>query len=223
METRTIVNNTQKSSAILSVNVSVSKNIPVQEENVNKPKITDITAYPASAIWKVGETLKLGDVKQSQNGLYKLKVEKTVVNNYTLYYVNAYNPKFDDIPKLAKNPMLVASDSEGAIFTLQHDGIHSHTGNDISVTGLESNTVYDKGNKMTLLLANLPNKYYRAYNLYDSNGTLLGPIGAPQGIVNSDNYHQNFNSNKNLAYIVFDNTGVFGVDNSKNVIFVDLF
>jgi len=52
---------------------------------------------------------------------------------------------------------------------------------------------------------------------------LMGPIGAPQGLVNMNNYHQHFNSVKNVDVIVFDNSGVFALDKDEMVVFVDLF
>lgn len=225
MKTRTIViiiiimiiavliyKNIQESSRIVSTNVL---NV-VQEELKKKINFLDINSYPSSAIWKVGETLKLGDYKQSENGLYKIKVENVVINGYKIVNLNSFNPKFNDIPEFAKNPMPAASDMGDAIFTLQHDGIHSNT----SVIGIDANTLYDKN--QPIILANLPNKNYDTYNSYDINGEFLGPIKAPQGLVNIKNYHQNFHAVKNIDHIIFDNTGVFGVDNSNNVIFVDL-
>lgn len=232
MQTRTIViliilliigiliyNNIQESSRIISTNI---KSV-VQEEIKKKTKITDINSYPSSAVWKVGEILKLGDSKQSENGLYKIKVEKVIINGINMLYLNSYNPKFTDIPLLAKNPMPASSDMDGAIFTLEKDGIHSHSTSDTSVTGMIANTIYDKNNNQPILMTSLPNKGYTTYDSYDSNGNFLGTIEAPQGEVNMKNYHQNFHSVKNIDHIIFDNSGVFGVDNFNNVIFVDLF
>ena len=207
METRTIIiliilliigiliyNNIQKSSSV----VSISTNIPVEEEIKKKEN--------KSNIWKVGDTLKLGDSIESENGLYKIKVESGKKNGINMLYLISFNPK------LAK-PIIITSNFEGATFTLFNDGIHSHSTTDVTVSGIKANTRYDKDKNETIIMASLSNKDDNTYNSYDINGNFLGAIEASQ----------NYQTVKNIDHIIFDNSGVFGVDNFNNIIFVDLF
>jgi len=142
------VNITQQSSPIAIANQlkqeTVSQEIVNNEIDGNKG--INIKNYPPTAIWKAGESLKLKDVKSSQNGLYKIVVEENVVDGFKLTNLNSYNPKFDQLSDLyIKNPRVIAGDSGEPSFTLQNDGVHVASNIETSVIGFTNNTVFNKG------------------------------------------------------------------------------
>ena len=73
-------------------NANQISNIKTEEAQENK----NIT-YPSSAIWKVGETLTLGDIKESENGLYKIGVINKNFNGNIFVSLEAYNPKYENL------------------------------------------------------------------------------------------------------------------------------
>ena len=181
------------------------------EDNIVKKE-----TYPSSAIWKVGESLKLGDLKKSENGLYMLKVESSMIEGFKMTSLNSYNPKFAKLNNLTNNPQRLSGGGDGVVFTLKNDGIYSKDSNGYSSSGFSTNIYMDK------ILSIMPNPDAMSYNSYDINGNLLGPIKAPQGTVTMDNYHKYFKDVKTVDHILFTNDSVKAFDINGNLLFVDL-
>jgi len=136
-----IYNNIQESTRIVGTNINIISNNIVEEEI--KKKSTK------SSIWRIGESLRLGDSKESENGLYKIKVESGKENGINMLYLTSYNPK------LAK-PIIITSNYDGATFTLYHDGIHSNSTTDVNVTGIRARSIYDTNKNQIIILPSLP-------------------------------------------------------------------
>ena len=215
-----------KKSTDIKVDESIS-NISILEESTSEElNIISLDQYPVSAVWKINETLKLGDFKESINGLYKLVVENENINGNIFTSLNSYNPKYDKLKDLANNPMRTSLAGPGSIFTLVNNGIKYK--DNIDGKGINRFVTNIYNNK---LISNLPNSNSNpnpnsnniTYNSYNNDGTLNQLILSPQKNVNINNYNQYFKDVTNVDYIVFMNDGVKAFDKDNNLLFVDIF
>lgn len=209
-----------KKSTDVKVDDSISDDSISAKSTSEESTIISIDQYPASAIWKINETLKLGDFKESINGLYKLVVENENINGNIFTSLNSYNPKYDKLKDLTDNPMRTSLAGPGSIFTLVNNGIKYKDNTDGKGINRFVTNIYN--NK---LISNLPNSNSNniTYNSYNSDGTINQLILSPQKNVNINNYNQYFKDVINVDYIIFMNDGVKAFDKDNNLLFVDIF
>jgi hypothetical protein len=207
-----------KKSTYVNQNISNISCVNTEEIKSEESNIITIDQYPDSVIWKIGETLKIGDFKQSPNGIYKLIVENTNIKGNIYTALNSYNPKFEKLTNIVKNPMKPSLGGPGSIFTLTNNGIVFK--DSIGAKGLRG---FPSNSFNKHVISNLPNPDGKTYNLYNNDGTFNQLLTAPQSIIKNDNYIINFNVINTVDHIIFMDDGVKAFDKDNKLLFVDLF
>ena len=177
-----------------------------------------------SNIWKVGEILKVGDVKSSPDGHYKYVMTKNGLQYYSereKIYEKYNNPKNN----WWFYPSLIGG-SGSKFAKLTSNGIY------ISSTNFKTRLFFEhqigtfKGDNNKYILSNFA--VNGGYNVYDSSGNLLFNTNSNQ---NNTKYNNKIYNNINLSIsersvsdiskLILTDNGIFGYDRNDKLIFVN--
>lgn len=158
--------------------------------NISKKNNIDFTKYSTKSIWKVGEYLKVGDIKESPNGKVKIYASfndnvlllniKNLngldkdINNNIIYDKNIFNEGSEDISKYKNNLCFKLTDNKYVIGHLNNNVFNDKIYEDhiISDSFLSYKFLDDKIGKLVpaqIIINNNNIEYY----LYDDNGNII--------------------------------------------------
>lgn len=167
-----------------------------KQENLNQSPLVQ----SSSNIWNVGETLNVGDVKSSPNGIYKF----VQTNNGLTIYSSAFsqNCMFDNNSDCASNQY-----NYGSSVILKPHGLYFKTYN------MTLPFQYSKTKMNDIEYFYISSGYMKSNYLFDLKGNYVGLFGINGASGGS------YNGN-NIDHIQLTNKGIFGFDKNNNLLFV---
>ena len=177
-----------------------------------------------SNIWKIGETLKIGDVKSSPNGEYKYMMTENGLQYYS--QTNKIYEKYNNPNQGWWFYPTLEGSKNSSTATLQSNGVYILFTNGSLTSPFNSQIGTFKNDDNKYILSNFA--INGGYNVYDTNGKLLFNTNSNQ---NNTKYNNKLYNNSNLSIsgvatlniykLVLTDSGTFGFDKNNKLLFVN--